>query len=142
MPERQSEDQKSKIRGSLTRWDQPTVAMILLLSLAISIGYGIYKRAEHGRYLEIDRAAPVEIPYLVDVNGADWPELAQLPGIGETLAKRIVDSRKTNGPYLDRTEIQRVQGIGPRTIEKLMPYLVPIPETKNIAGTSVKENAS
>ena len=27
----------------------------------------------------------------MDINSAEWPELTLLPGIGETLAKRIVD---------------------------------------------------
>ncbi|MGY8768719.1 MAG: helix-hairpin-helix domain-containing protein [Pirellulales bacterium] len=76
------------------------------------------------------------------MNSAEWPELAQLPGIGETLAKRIIDSRTQDGPFLDRTDIQRVRGIGPRTTEKLLPFMIPVPDTENIAGSAENETKS
>jgi len=56
---------------------------------------------------------------LIDVNTAPAPELQMLPGIGPTLAQRIVDDRAANGPYATLDDLQRVRGIGPRTVEKL-----------------------
>ncbi|PHS16996.1 MAG: hypothetical protein COA78_03380 [Blastopirellula sp.] len=134
MAEDQRKNDKPQIRWFLTSADQGAVAVILAACLLISIGYGLYQQSQRGTYIELDRADPVEVPFLVDINSADWPELAQLPGIGETLAKRIVDSRMQDGPFLDRTDIQRVRGIGPRTTEKLLPYMIPVPEMENIAG--------
>ncbi|MBI2826885.1 MAG: helix-hairpin-helix domain-containing protein [Planctomycetia bacterium] len=70
----------------------------------------------------------------VDINEADWPELAQLPGVGETLARRIVESRQTDGPFADHEELRRIRGIGPRTLERIKPFLRPMPETSSVAG--------
>lgn len=39
-------------------------------------------------------------------------ELAQLPGIGEELARRIVEYRAENGPFEAVEEIMEVSGIG------------------------------
>ncbi|OYV95602.1 MAG: hypothetical protein B7Z73_02330 [Planctomycetia bacterium 21-64-5] len=87
-----------------------------------------------GRLIEIDREPPRTARFLVDVNQADWPELAQLPGIGQTLAQRIVTSRQERGPFLDHSELRRVRGIGPKTLEKMRPYLRPIPPAADVAG--------
>ncbi len=57
-----------------------------------------------------------------------------LPGVGETLAKRIVESRAAEGRFADVEELQRVRGIGPKTLERMKPYLRPLPETGNVAG--------
>jgi competence protein ComEA len=64
----------------------------------------------------------------------DWPELSQLPGIGEALARRIVESRQRDGEFVDHQELRRVRGIGPRTLERITPYLRPLPEMANMAG--------
>ena len=50
---------------------------------------------------------------------------AQVPALGETLARRIVDSRLEDGAYADHEDLLRVQGIGPRTLERMKPYLRP-----------------
>ena len=63
-----------------------------------------------------------------------WPELTQLPGIGETLARRIVESRRQAGPFADHEDIRRVRGIGPRTLERISPYLQSMPAAAAVAG--------
>lgn len=57
-----------------------------------------------------------------------------LPGLGETLAKRIVASRESEGPFRDHDDLRRVRGIGPRTLERIRPYLLPIPEIESVVG--------
>ncbi|MFZ5828688.1 MAG: ComEA family DNA-binding protein [Planctomycetota bacterium] len=118
----------------LRRADQATVAAIVLVSLIASVGWWIGRGGLSGRVVEIDRAEPQTALYQVDINRAEWPELAQLPGIGETLAKRIVESRKTEGPFLDHGDIDRVRGIGPRTLERLRPFLLPMPDAEAVAN--------
>jgi len=73
---------------------------------------------------------PKTARFLVDVNAAEWPELAQLPEVGETLARRIVDSRQQEGPFLDHDDLRRVRGIGPKTLETIRPYLLPMPSSR------------
>ena len=74
------------------------------------------------------------MPVIYSVVRSDWPELSQLPGIGEALARRIVESREADGPFADHQQLRRVRGIGPRTLERSTPYLRPVAETANVAG--------
>lgn len=55
----------------------------------------------------------------IDVNTATEAELTLLPGIGPALAGRIVEDRQQNGPFATLDDLQRVHGIGPRTVERL-----------------------
>lgn len=49
---------------------------------------------------------------LVNINTADQKTLESLPGIGPTLASRIIDYREKNGPFSQVDEIMKVDGIG------------------------------
>lgn len=118
----------------LRRLDQVTVAALLAVSL-ILLGISALLRYWEGEGLiEIDRASPTTIEFRVDINRAEWPELALLPGVGETLARRIIDSRQAAGPFLDQRDLLRVSGIGPVTLEAIRPYLLPLPGADDIAG--------
>ncbi len=55
----------------------------------------------------------------IDLNTASVGELDLLPRIGPALAARIIADREENGPYDSIDELERVSGIGPKTIEKL-----------------------
>jgi competence protein ComEA len=121
-------------RPVLRRMDQAAVAALVMLAL---VGMGVYwvvQGGPRGELIEIDRAEPLTARYLVDINKAEWPEFAELPDIGETLAQRIVDSRKTAGAFRDHDDLRRVRGIGPRTLEKMKPYLLPMPGQQEVAG--------
>jgi competence protein ComEA len=96
--------------------------------------YWVALGGPRGELIEIDRASPLEARYLVDINSADWPELAELPDVGETLARRIVDSRAAAGAFKDHDDLRRVRGIGPLTLEKLRPYLLPMADQQDVAG--------
>lgn len=63
--------------------------------------------------LEMDRAT-----------ASDWE---RLPGIGPSLAARIVADRAERGPFQTPEGLLRVRGIGPRTLERIRPYLAPAP---------------
>jgi len=56
---------------------------------------------------------------LLDINIADVEELTELPGIGETLAGRIVAYREEHGPFLHIEGLQNVEGIGPGKYEAI-----------------------
>ncbi len=58
-------------------------------------------------------------PQKVDINQAEVWLLKALPGIGETLAQRIVDYRQQNGPFHNTNELLKVAGIGTTTYEEI-----------------------
>lgn len=109
------------------------MAVLLLVGVAAVVGWWAAHRGQQGRLIEIDQAEPRVARFQVDINTADWPELAQLPGIGETLARRIVQSREQEGPFVDHGDLRRVRGIGPKTLEEVRPYLLPAPDGENVA---------
>ena len=58
-------------------------------------------------------------PQKVNINRAEVWLLEALPGIGETLAQRIIDYRNQNGLFHNIYELTNVEGIGPATYEKI-----------------------
>ena len=72
----------------------------------------------------IDQATSRVPRFEVDLNTAPWPELAQLPGIGETVARRIVERRTQHGPFESIEQLREVSGIGAKTLDKIRPWIV------------------
>jgi competence ComEA-like helix-hairpin-helix protein len=48
----------------------------------------------------------------ININTADVSELSKLPGIGKSIAERIIQFRKENGPFKEIEDIMKVRGIG------------------------------
>jgi len=67
------------------------------------------------------RKAPPATP--LDLDSASAADFDRLPGIGPVLAARIVEHRRTHGPFRHVDELLSVPGIGPRLLERLRPYL-------------------
>lgn len=64
------------------------------------------------------------VDFPIDINSAGLEELCALPGIGETLARRILDHREANGPFDRPEELMNVEGIGAGKLEGLLNYIV------------------
>jgi len=73
-----------------------------------------------------ERPPPATIRFSLDINTAAAAELSQLPGIGPTMARRIVAHRQQHGPFPNIAAIARVSGIGPVTLEQIRPFIRPI----------------
>ena len=74
------------------------------------------------------RSAGPPRPASIDVDRAGAEELLRLPGIGPSLAARIVAERDSAGPFGGPDGLLRVRGIGTKTLEKIRVYLTPAPE--------------
>ena len=84
----------------LRRAEQACVAVIIAVSLAAMAAHWLKELGRQDEVIGLEPTLP-PIQYQVDINSAPWTELALMPGIGEILAKRIVESRETEGPFLD-----------------------------------------
>jgi competence protein ComEA len=60
----------------------------------------------------------------IDINLADAALLETLPGVGPTIAQRIIEYREMNGPFVSIEGIQEVKGIGPLTFEKIRDQII------------------
>jgi prefoldin subunit 5 len=58
-------------------------------------------------------------PEPLDINSAAIDELTTLPGVGLTMAERIIEAR----PYAAVDELRRVSGIGPSALERIRPLI-------------------
>lgn len=125
----------------MTIYTRRQLGLILLLAGAAGAGLGIdhwrHTRPELVERLEtldrVDRRdvspPPPRVPARrprpappvgpLDVNQATEPELAGLPGVGRTLAARIVAAR----PFADVDELRRVKGMRRTTLERVRPLL-------------------
>lgn len=59
----------------------------------------------------------------ININSASVEELTLLPGIGTSLAKRIVEYRTTVGRFRTVTDLCNVQGIGDQKLQSIIDYI-------------------
>lgn len=101
------------------------IGVVFLLLLARVLTYDPFKAS----IVPLDpsnayaRPALNPSPGSIALNLASAKELELLPGIGPSLASRILEHRQTHGPFKSVEELLAVKGIGPKTLEKIRPYL-------------------
>jgi competence ComEA-like helix-hairpin-helix protein len=62
---------------------------------------------------------PAALTAKLNINTATAAELELLPGIGPALAGRIIEDRTAAGPFRSVEDLDRVKGIGPKTMDRL-----------------------
>ena len=82
---------------------------------------------------EMESAASDEAPsgnsggngpsFPINVNTANAAQLEALPGIGPTIAQRIVDYRQANGPFSSPGQLINVNGIGEKRLAAIWDYI-------------------
>ncbi len=113
------------LNGWLRRHDESAI-LHLLAAAALSLAlYYLYSGGLEDRLLSSRQLTTVAYGARLDLNACDWPELCLLPGVSETLARRIVRSRDERGPYRCLADLQRVRGIGPKKAAALTEQLWP-----------------
>ncbi len=115
---------------ALLRWsDQACCVGLIVASLGWIGASWVYQGGLQGRLIDIERTEQRPLSFQLDINRADTAEWSVLPGIGEMLAQRIVNSRRDNGPFHRHDDLLRVHGIGPRTLDRIRPYLLPVEDS-------------
>ena len=59
----------------------------------------------------------------VNINTATAEQLQTLPGIGPSLAQRILSYREEHGPFASVAELTKIEGIGSKRLEDLLGYI-------------------
>ena len=72
--------------------------------------------------IELSNADPS--PLSIDLNQDPWERLTLIPGLGKTLAQRIVTFREARGGFRTLDEVKSIPGIPDRAIEEASPWLV------------------
>ncbi len=60
----------------------------------------------------------------MNINTAKASQLETLPGIGPSIAQKIIDYRQQNGPFLSIEDLLNVSGIGPAKLEQIEDFIV------------------
>ena len=97
------------------------VLTVLALSLALlTLSLAPPADAQAGEGKTAGSAAPARP---VDLNRAGADELTAVPGIGKTLAQRIVAFREEHGPFERVEDLMKVKGIGEKSFQKIRPHV-------------------
>lgn len=59
----------------------------------------------------------------IDINTASHQQLQLIPGIGESIAHRIIDYRTEHGGFQTVEELMNISGIGEKKFEQMKPYI-------------------
>jgi len=140
-PVRPADRPASQITMWLHRADQLLLGVLLIALVVLLLIFRWKLSGGWKSEIEIVSQQPREYFYSIDINKASWVEWAQLDGIGEKMAKRIVEDRDAHGPFKTIEQLDRVRGVGPKLIEKLRPFLkcdVNPPATKRGKNSSAK----
>jgi competence protein ComEA len=89
-------------------------------------------------------AAPEGGGKKVNINSADASQLALLPRVGPSVAQKIIEFRKENGPFKSPDDLMLVRGIGEKTYALIKPYVATSGETtlKEKVKSAKKKEAS
>jgi competence ComEA-like helix-hairpin-helix protein len=105
---------------------QSLLAAVTLCSLTGLAVWFVAAGGLAGGLVHHDTPPTATARFTVNVNAASAAELAQLPGLGPATARRILDHRRTHGPFTTLDGLLDVPGIGPATLARMRPHLRPI----------------
>lgn len=128
LPDESNVQKTTAASAKPSRWilrssDQIVTALLATIVLGLMIVRWVQLSGWGADPVEIDELPPVANQFRLEVNSASTIEWSQLDGIGEVLAERIVESRERAGDFENIDDLLRVEGIGPRTLEQIRPWL-------------------
>lgn len=102
-------------------------AVLCVLFSALLVGIVVKYMLDNrlgSRGVELIQNDPKGLGFKLDINKAEWYELALLPHIGEKRAKAIVEYRERHGPFGQGAELLKVKGITKQVFEAIKDYII------------------
>ena len=98
--------------------------VILFLMAALLTGLSVILYQKHNPVVDVKVRAFDYEPAIgniekIDINEADESMLMELPGVGKSLAGRIIEYRDREGSFRSIEEIKKVRGIKENLFEKI-----------------------
>ncbi|HUU60464.1 MAG TPA: helix-hairpin-helix domain-containing protein [Phycisphaerae bacterium] len=111
-------------------WNRRNTAAVLVICTLAWAGIAVQaggRRFRGDQQPKMDGARLKAAEEKINPNTASVASLRRLPGIGEVLAKAIVDYRRKHPhePFLAAEDLTRVRGIGQATVNRITDYLNP-----------------
>jgi comEA protein len=104
-----------------------TLSLLLLigslLGLSITACVKLPHRSQASRLALAPQAKEESASPPLNINTASAEELEKLPGIGRSLAARIISYRQQYGRFRRAEHLIMVRGIGERRFRRLRPYI-------------------
>jgi len=96
---------------------------VLVILIAVLIALNIVNYAKKENLKKNYTVLIEEIKVQISINDVDAGELEDLPGIGPSLANRIVEYRNTYGKFKNLENLKNVKGIGNKLFQKILPFI-------------------
>lgn len=110
--------------------DRYPLLIVFLCSLCLLIGLFIGRNTRNNSVMlsnntQINATNPEESQanYRINVNTATSMQLQELPGIGDMLAKRIIDYRESYGFFQSIEDLLNVSGIGEKKLHEIEEFI-------------------
>ena len=107
-----------KTQGTVTKTEKLLLGLTALFLCCLMLLFFHDRRESRRNAVSVETAKAVSQEQVfeelvpLNLNTAAEAELTALPGIGEELARRIVEYREEHGPFGTKEEIMQVSGIG------------------------------
>ncbi len=91
-----------------------------------NIGVGLYQHDVNPKQLKDSLESVIEscVNFVgVDLNTASIPLLRHVSGLNALTARRLVEHRTANGPFVDREQVKAIEGVGPATYTQAAGFL-------------------
>lgn len=112
-------------------------ARIFSIGAMVAIACAVFYSGRQSQQIDTVAAPQRTETFQIDINQADLRELTLMPRIGTLTAQRILVDRNQHGPFLSLSDLQRVPGIGPKTVQEISPYCKVVSEVSKANGNSL-----